>query len=97
MTEAKETYLKEMDSIREIYVEEKSRIVKEYAKSVCPYHKGDKVHDAVGWICVDKVLVTYRHNDFPRIEVEGIMLTRHKEVRVDGKRRRIDIVNLLKE
>lgn len=90
-----EQYTESITALEEEYVAEKTRILHEYARAVCPCKKGDKVHDEIGWIRVDRISITYRNNDLPEIYVSGVMLTRHKEVRVDGKTRAINIENIL--
>lgn len=91
-----EQYVESITALDEEYQAEKKRILYEYARAVCPCKKGDKVHDETGWIRVDKILITYRNDDLPEIHVSGVMLTRHKEVRIDGKTRAINIEDILK-
>lgn len=92
-----EIYVEELEELDATYISEKKRILNEYAKAVCPYKKGDVVKDEEGWIRIDKMTVTYRKDNFPLVGVEGVGLTRHKEVRIDGKRRHISIENIIKE
>lgn len=83
--DAKQKYLDEIRELDESYLEEKRRILLEYARQHCPYKRGDQVRDATGWIEIQKVLVTYRRKNLPQIELHGVCLTKSKNHALMGQ------------
>lgn len=94
--DAEEKYVEEITELEDSYLEEKKRIIYDYAQAVCPYHKGDIVKDADGYIRITRLLVTYVKDDLPLVQVSGVVLNRHKEERRDGKTRTINAENIIK-
>ena len=87
--DAKQKYLDEIRELDESYLEEKRRILLEYARQHCPYKRGDQVRDATWWIEIQKVLVTYRRKNLPQIELHGVCLTKSKKPCSNGATRTI--------